>query len=64
MEKGGTEGGRIRLYFMTITGLVKGPHLKAGLKLENEKKEFPGSPVVKTPRSQSRGHGFNLWSGN
>ena len=63
MERGGTEGGRIRLYFMTITGLVKGAHLKAGPILE-KKKEFPGSPVVKTPCSQSRGHGFNPWLGN
>ena len=26
--------------------------------------DFPGSPVVKTPRCQCRGHGFNPWSGN
>jgi len=25
---------------------------------------FPGSPVAKTPCSQSRGPGFNPWSGN
>ena len=26
--------------------------------------DFPGGPVVKTPRSQCRGPGFNPWSGN
>ena len=26
-------------------------------------KEFPGGPVVKTLSFQSRGCGFNLWSG-
>ena len=26
--------------------------------------DFPGSPVVKTPPSQSREHGFDPWSGN
>ena len=26
--------------------------------------DFPGSPVVKTPHFQCRGHGFSLWSGN
>ena len=25
---------------------------------------FPGGPVAKTPRSQSRGPGFDSWSGN
>ena len=25
---------------------------------------FPGSPVVKTPHSHHRGHGFDPWSGN
>ena len=25
---------------------------------------FPGGPVPKAPRSQSRGLGFNPWSGN
>ena len=25
--------------------------------------EFPGSPVVKTPRFHCRGRGFDLWSG-
>ena len=26
--------------------------------------DFPGSPVVKTPRFHCRGHGFDPWSGN
>ena len=26
--------------------------------------DFHGSSVVKTPRSQCRGHGFDPWSGN
>ena len=26
--------------------------------------DFPGSPVVKTMCSQSRGHGFKSWLGN
>ena len=25
--------------------------------------DFPGGPVVKTPSSQCRGHGFDPWSG-
>ena len=28
------------------------------------KRDFPGGPVAKTPRSQSRGPGLNPWSGN
>ena len=27
-------------------------------------RDFPGGPVAKTPHSQSRGPGFDLWSGN
>ena len=27
-------------------------------------REFPGSPVVRPPRFQCRGHGFNPWTGN
>ena len=27
-------------------------------------RDFPGGAVVKTPRSQCRGPGFNPWSGN
>ena len=27
-------------------------------------RDFPGGPVVKTPHFQSRGHGFNPWSGS
>ena len=27
-------------------------------------REFPGSPVVRTPRFHRRGPGFNPWSGN
>ena len=26
--------------------------------------DFPGDPVVKTPRFHCRGHGFDPWSGN
>ena len=26
--------------------------------------EFPSGPLVKTPSSQCRGHGFDPWSGN
>ena len=26
--------------------------------------DFPGGPVVETPRFHFRGHGFNPWSGN
>ena len=26
--------------------------------------DFPGDPVVKTPRSQCKGHRFHPWSGN
>ena len=26
--------------------------------------DFPGGPVVKTPRFRCRGHGFHPWSGN
>ena len=33
------------------------------LKKKKEKEDFPGGPVVKTPRSQCRGHGFNPWWG-
>ena len=29
-----------------------------------EMRDFPGGPVVKTPRVHCRGHGFNPWSGN
>ena len=28
------------------------------------RRDLPGAPVVKTPRSHWRGHGFNPWSGN
>ena len=27
-------------------------------------RDFPGSPAVKTPHFQCRGHGFDPWSGN
>ena len=27
-------------------------------------RDFPGGPVVKTPRFQCRGRGFDPWSGN
>ena len=29
-----------------------------------QKWDFPGCPMAKTPSSQSRGPGFNPWSGN
>jgi len=28
------------------------------------RRDFPGGPVVKTPHSQCRGHGFDPWSGS
>ena len=31
---------------------------------ESRVKNFPGGPVVKTPRFQCRGRGFDPWSGN
>ena len=34
-------------------------HLKINLH-----RDFPGSPVVKTPHFHCRGHGFDPWSGN
>lgn len=30
----------------------------------NQRLEFPGSPVIRTPRSHSQGSGVNPWSGN
>ena len=30
---------------------------------KNGTEDFPCGPVVKTPRSQCRGHGFDPWSG-
>ena len=32
-------------------------------KLWRKEGDFPGGPVVKTPRFQCRGHGFDPWSG-
>ena len=32
--------------------------------LEEEARDFPGSPVVKVPCSQCREHGFSAWLGN
>ena len=29
-----------------------------------QERDIPGGPVVKTPCSQCRGHGFNPWLGN
>ena len=31
---------------------------------EDLKRDFPGSPVVKTPSLHCRGHRFDPWSGN
>ena len=31
--------------------------------LEGAKGDFPGGPVVRTPRFQCKGRGFNTWSG-
>ena len=31
---------------------------------EKNERDSPGGPVAKTPCSQSRGPGFNPWSGN
>ena len=33
-------------------------------KTSRDSRDFPGGPVAKTPRSQSRRLGFNPWSGN
>ena len=33
-------------------------------KISSKRGDFPGGPVVKTPRSQCRGPGFNPCSGN
>ena len=32
--------------------------------VEKTEGELPGSPVVRTPCSHCRGHGFHPWSGN
>ena len=34
------------------------------LALKRNERDFPGVPVVKTPRSQCRGPGLDPWSGN
>ena len=34
------------------------------LSLNREGRDFPGGPLVKSPRSQCRGSGFNPWSGD
>ena len=33
-------------------------------KEKNQLWDFPGGPLAKTPHSQCRGPGFDLWSGN
>ena len=31
---------------------------------EERVEDFPGGPVIKTPHSQCRGHGFDPWLGD
>ena len=38
--------------------------LKEGLDIERPGEDFPGSPVVGSPRSHCQGPGFSPWSGN
>lgn len=35
-----------------------------GMAKKKERREFSGSPVIKTPCSQGRGHWFYSWLGN
>ena len=44
-------------------GVLKGKLMVVNTYIKS-KGDFPGGPVVKTPCSQCRGHGFNPWSGN
>ena len=48
-----TEGTRVSL----SKGLGKDVKLKIS-------RDFPGGPVIKTPRFHCRGHRFDPWSGN
>ena len=45
-------------------GPLTTPQLLPCLLRNHRKGELPGGPVVRTLRSQCRGHGFNPWSGN
>ena len=36
----------------------------SGINISKNNRDFPSSPVVKIPCSQSGGHGFDPWSGN
>ena len=40
------------------------PNLTKHKALKKENRDFLGGPVAKTPHSQCRGRGFDLWSGN
>ena len=50
------------------TAMNKIKPISALLELQKKKKnrcrEFPGGPVVRTPRFHCWGAGFNLWSGD
>ena len=54
------EGGR-REY---LSDQRKPEDFRRGQSTKEEKRDFPGTPVVKTPRFHCRGHGFDPWSGN
>ena len=38
--------------------------MMSGICFKKSPGDFPSGPVVKTPHSQRRGHGFNPWLGN
>ena len=48
----------------TETALLEGNSDEDILCEELYSKDFPGSPVAKTPCSQYRGHGFYPWFGD
>ena len=57
----------LRLHTFTAQGLGSIPGW--GTKIPNKNKinqslDFPGGPVVKTPRFHCRGHGFDPWLEN
>ena len=49
------------VWVIKIQGVLKLPKYPFHRKMV---KDFPGSPVVKTPSFPLQGHGFNLWSGS
>ena len=58
------------MVFSTVFYLVRTLNSKQGREtflqgFKNEQiRDFPGGPLVKTSCSQCRGRGFNPWSGN